>query len=872
VTFAGADTLGLIDNDFYNAWQNPMGFNSGFYPSSTKRAVRVFAFELSEFGLNSSNFGAIDKFVQRLSGQSDPAFVAYNTGSMTILPSNNPGCFSILPGLWLKADDGTSTITGNQPASIWQDRGPNNFAMEQTIIGNAPKYREGATGINFNPYLNFDAANRYLAPNSPFTAIDNNADFFIVGRPSSSPGKHKIIGFSRDATDHTTSAAGDFPAISYDASGRLTIDSGSVNLLTATTSNIDKVVLQQINYTQGVGNNITIHTNGTVDGTVANARHFGKWTFQLGDMSPGDDNSDFDIAEVIIFPTNLTATERNKIESYLSIKYGLTSSHDYINSAGNTIWSLVTNTGYNNNIFGIGREDCQALHQRQSRSLNGAALVTIGYGGIALDNASNFTLMSNATFHLSGDDAGPLSLQSTEVPYSCYQRIGREWKIRETGSVGSVTLRVPASTSPLTIKLPAASNGKMYLLVDNDGNFNSGVVGIVPMVLNGTNWEASYNFSDGQYYTFATDNGINTDQNDLGSPWPSASAVINGCNTNADAIINSVDFNGTRQMTWAGAAITSETVASSNPTASGDVADDGLVLPPVISRYQNNVFTLLLNSNIATTVYYRMWIDWNADGNFGNDIDANGDPSSYAGSDAVTGTAAKSVQINVLSPAGANSNFAIRIMVSNAAIANNYISNGNFVYTLANGEIEDYFMPASVLPVTLRYFRSSSQACKVNLDWASTSESNNSGYVVERSYDGITYQVVATVPSQNNPNGAIYQYMDNHNSGGEYFYRLKMVDIDGRFEYSLVQKVNVGCGSQHISIAPNPAISDITVKGLQGTELITISDISGKLLISQKASSPVQSIRISGIASGIYFIRVTRNSVILHQQKFVKLP
>jgi hypothetical protein len=159
----------------------------------------------------------------------------------------------------------------------------------------------------------------------------------------------------------------------------------------------------------------------------------------------------------------------------------------------------------------------------------------------------------------------------------------------------------------------------------------------------------------------------------------------------------------------------------------------------------------------------------------------------------------------------------------------------------------------------------------VVLDWATANESNHRDYEVERSSDGIAFHTVKALPSENNPNGAIYQYTDNLGSAGTYFYRLKMTDIDGRFEYAAVQQVNVQCGLSGISVSPNPAISEIIIKGLQTTEQIAIMDISGKILISRKAGASILPIDISGLSSGIYFIRVTRNGIKMHEQKFVKL-
>jgi trimeric autotransporter adhesin len=873
VTFTGADSLGLIDNDFYNAWQTPMGFATGFYPSNTKRAVRFYAFELSEFGLNGSNFASIDKFVQRLSGQSDQAFVAYNTNTIQILPNNNPGCFSTMPGLWLKANDGTSTITNNQKLSQWQDRSPNDFAMEQSAIANQPQFKDATNSFNYNAYLNFDGSNRLLAPNSPFTATDNNADIFIVGRPTNTnSGKNKIIGFSRNATDATGTGSGDFPAISYDQAGRLTIDSGNVNLITSTSSNLNNIVMQQINYTQGAGGGINLLTNGAADGTASTAKHIGQWTFQIGDMSPGDDLSDFDITELIVFPQNLSATERIKIESYLAIKYGITSAHDYLAANGTTTWSISSNSGYNNNIFGIGRDDCQALHRKQSKATSTNALITIGNTAIATDNISNFNLMTNGSYSIMGDNGAALTFQTTEAPAGCYRRITREWKVKETGAVGNIFLRVPASTSSLTVKLPAESNGNMYLLVDNDGDFSTGVINIVPMTLNATNWEVSYNFADGNYYTFATDNGINTDWNDLAGPWPAASIVINGCNTNGDGLINLSDFNGSRVMVWAGPALTSEAIAATNANASADGADDGLHIPAIVSRFQNNIFDILVNSNIANTaVHYRMWIDWNADGNFGNDLDGNGNPASYAGSTTATGTGTKIVSVNVLPPAGVFSNFAVRLIVNTAAIPNNYISNSNFIYTLSNGEIEDYFFPMTVLPVTLVNFDYTARQCNVSLNWLTATELNSKEFVVERSTDGISFTAISTIASLNDPNGGAYSYTDRNLAGGDFFYRLRMVDLDGKTQYSGIVHARINCDKPVVTITPNPVKDRLTIQGLSKDDQLFLADLSGKILLRHKTASSTHTMDLSGFATGMYFISVRKDGSLVHVEKIVKL-
>jgi hypothetical protein len=83
------------------------------------------------------------------------------------------------------------------------------------------------------------------------------------------------------------------------------------------------------------------------------------------------------------------------------------------------------------------------------------------------------------------------------------QRLTREWRIGETGTVGSVKIRVPDNSSALSSKLPIETS-TVYLLVDADGDFSSGATEI-PMTPNGTDWEVDYNLFDGNYITFATE-------------------------------------------------------------------------------------------------------------------------------------------------------------------------------------------------------------------------------------------------------------------------------------------------------------------------------------------------------------------------------
>lgn len=82
IVFNTIPTIGSWVGDFYEASQRPMTLVAPWI--QTVRPIRLWAADLSEFGLNSSNIHLIRHFKINLSGRSDVAFVAYNKNGMGI--------------------------------------------------------------------------------------------------------------------------------------------------------------------------------------------------------------------------------------------------------------------------------------------------------------------------------------------------------------------------------------------------------------------------------------------------------------------------------------------------------------------------------------------------------------------------------------------------------------------------------------------------------------------------------------------------------------------------------------------------------------------------------------------------------------------
>jgi hypothetical protein len=84
ISFSGIDSIGNWTGDFYEASANPMTLTTGLTKSD--RPLRMWAADLSTFGINATNAASVKNFSIRLNGNSDVAFIAYNTGIGVILP------------------------------------------------------------------------------------------------------------------------------------------------------------------------------------------------------------------------------------------------------------------------------------------------------------------------------------------------------------------------------------------------------------------------------------------------------------------------------------------------------------------------------------------------------------------------------------------------------------------------------------------------------------------------------------------------------------------------------------------------------------------------------------------------------------------
>ncbi len=144
------------------------------------------------------------------------------------------------------------------------------------------------------------------------------------------------------------------------------------------------------------------------------------------------------------------------------------------------------------------------------------------------------------------------------------------------------------------------------------------------------------------------------------------------------------------------------------------------------------------------------------------------------------------------------------------------------------------------LPLTLVSFAAiRTNAQTVMLQWTTTSEINTKHFEVEWSSNGHQFITIAVVAAAGNSTQTL-QYNNLHTQpvSGNNFYRLKMVDVDGRFTYSPVVRIHADAALSSIKIFPNPFanILQFTLQSEKNEAVVySLYNIEGKLMASLKA-------------------------------------
>jgi endonuclease I len=205
------------------------------------------------------------------------------------------------------------------------------------------------------------------------------------------------------------------------------------------------------------------------------------------------------------------------------------------------------------------------------------------------------------------------------------------------------------------------------------------------------------------------------------------------------------------------------------------------------------------------------------------------------------------------------------------------INRNNLIYTQQNNRnpyidhpeyVFQVWQCTGVIPVTITDFTAVKHTESVLLNWNATYETNFKQYDIERSIDGTNFYKIGEIAGRNLSN---YSFNDDHLPNGSIaYYRLKMIDIDGKFKYSKIIAVRLNNNFSNALVYPNPTTGKLTIKLLEALEsnsILVVTDITGRNVKQQNIVSSQLSISldVKTLPDGRYFIKIYNSTQMINQ-------
>jgi hypothetical protein len=185
---------------------------------------------------------------------------------------------------------------------------------------------------------------------------------------------------------------------------------------------------------------------------------------------------------------------------------------------------------------------------------------------------------------------------------------------------------------------------------------------------------------------------------------------------------------------------------------------------------------------------------------------------------------------------------------------------------------------STTLPVSLIRFEAEKITDQVLLSWTTATERNSKSFEIERSLTGEEFETIGSVEAKGNSSRTNhYTFTDKYiaTMSPTIFYRLKMLDKDGSYEYSQIRRINMNADelvNEGLQLYPVPANNELTIDNKSGIVInkIVIYDAMGRKLYSANAKDATVKIDISEYKAGVYMVEVINADGAKNALRFIK--
>lgn len=178
---------------------------------------------------------------------------------------------------------------------------------------------------------------------------------------------------------------------------------------------------------------------------------------------------------------------------------------------------------------------------------------------------------------------------------------------------------------------------------------------------------------------------------------------------------------------------------------------------------------------------------------------------------------------------------------------------------------------ASITPVSWESFSVQKTSSGHQLNWVTNNEQSNKGFEVQRSTDGKNFSDIGFVAGSGSTQLVKhYQFTDNAPVPGNNFYRLKQVDENGKYEYSVVRKISFDKVFK-MSVYPNPVTDNVVIQSNKKLIAIKLFDAQGKAILTRSNQlSQTEIISMRKFVAGSYLLQMTTTDGEVKSQLIIK--
>lgn len=289
------------------------------------------------------------------------------------------------------------------------------------------------------------------------------------------------------------------------------LDSINRNYLNLNSNNLNSYNLST-NYNSNGSSNVNFYhtSNYNIDKKFSSYGKDGESIFYIGkqtETSFPDAYFHGNFPEFISFSRELSDNERQRVDSYLALKYGLslTNKKSYLSSQNIIVWDEKNYKNFGNRIFGVGKDDLTLLNQLKSESTHYQKHLVAFIEGMAETNQElqKDIFISDNHFIVFGDNGKKTKL--IEMPHQKIRILEKVWLAQRTGR------KIPHHAILFKLYLPEEiilyhkdkPKATLWLIKDNYidysevSQFDSDNLEYYPMEVN---WEEGYAITSKVYF------------------------------------------------------------------------------------------------------------------------------------------------------------------------------------------------------------------------------------------------------------------------------------------------------------------------------------------------------------------------------------